>query len=64
MDDEQSHNLQSIYTQIGMIMEDAAVIALKLGGSKGELDLTKVHELEQAVVEITALMGATHSVPD
>lgn len=52
------------YTKIGMIMEDAALIALKLGGTKGELDAAKALELEEAVVKIVALMGATHSIPE
>ncbi len=62
-----THNSPPIgpdYTKIGMIMEDAAVTALKLGGTKAGLDAAKVLELEEAVVEILTLMGATHSIPE
>jgi len=64
MDDDQSHNLQSIYTQIGMIMEDAALIALQLGGSKVERDHAKEPELEKAVNEINELMKVAQSIAE
>lgn len=63
MDDSKSAQPQTIYTQIGMIMEDAAPTALQLGGSKAALDPVKVRELEQAVAEINELMRVVRMAP-
>ncbi|MEM6826366.1 MAG: hypothetical protein AAF553_00325 [Pseudomonadota bacterium] len=63
MDDSQSGQPQAIYTQIGMIMEDAAPTALRLGGSKATLDPVKVRELEQAVAEINEMMMVARMTP-
>lgn len=55
---------QAIYTQIGMIMEDAAIIALKLGGAQPDPDPADIKELEKAVEEIVQLIGAAHSLAE
>lgn len=53
-----------IYTKIGIIMEDASLVALKLGGSRAELEPAKLHELETAVDEINQLMRAAQTGRD
>ncbi|MEM9086339.1 MAG: hypothetical protein AAGB23_10490 [Pseudomonadota bacterium] len=63
MDDSKSAQPQAIYTRIGMIMEDAAPTALRLGGSKAALDQVKVRELEQAVAEVNELMMVARMAP-
>ncbi|MEM6857913.1 MAG: hypothetical protein AAF559_08580 [Pseudomonadota bacterium] len=64
MDDCQSETPQAIYTEIGMLMEDAAVVALKLGGKRDDLDPASVQELERAVQKIVELMKAAQSIAE
>ena len=45
-------------------MEDASVVALKLGGEQADPDPVKVQELKNAVVQIAALMDAALSISE
>ena len=54
--------MRLLYTRIGMIMEDASVVALSLGSPKSTFDAAKVEELSNAIRAISALMDAIHAL--
>ena len=62
MNDNEAELLKLIYTRIGMIMEDASIIALELGGPKSKLEADKRVELSEAVEVIIALWGAADAL--
>ncbi len=62
MDDNQAELMRLLYTRIGMIMEDASVVALSLGSPKSTFDAAKVEELSNAIRAISALMDAIHAL--
>jgi len=64
MDEGHTASLGSIYTRIGIIMEDTSIIALKLGGSGDKHDPARVRELECAVHEIKALMTSAQLISE
>ncbi|WP_298309137.1 hypothetical protein [uncultured Erythrobacter sp.] len=64
MDDSRPRTSQAIYTEIGMLMEDAAVVALNLGGERDDPDTASVQELEGAVLKIVALMKAAQFISE
>lgn len=56
MDEAATEHVRQRYTRIGMIMEDASVTALRLGGS-GNIDRRSAHdELLAAVAQINQLL--------
>ncbi len=58
MDQETSDLITQISTRIGMIMEDASVIALTLGRVGSEARVAKVCEIADAAAKIHALTEA------
>ena len=62
MDDNTRELTALLYTRIGMMMEDASVIALELGGPGNEHKPTKVQELRRSVHAIVALLAAAQAV--
>lgn len=58
MDKETSDLIAQISTHVGMIMEDASVIALTLGRVGSEARVTKVCDIADAAAKIYALTEA------
>ncbi|MEO0419075.1 MAG: hypothetical protein AAF249_09435 [Pseudomonadota bacterium] len=62
MDENETELLRLLYTRIGMTMEDASDIALKLGGPVSAFEPDEVQKLELAVERISALTQAAHRI--
>ncbi len=58
MDDNEATLVRLIYTRIGIIMEDASIIALDLGGPESAFDDAGGTLLAKAVVAIASLLDA------
>jgi hypothetical protein len=64
MDDDTTDLIARLCTRVGMIMEDASVIALTISGSEpGDLPLA-IDELEGAARQIKALVAAARALLD
>ena len=61
MDENEVELIRLLYTRVGMIMEDASVIALALGGPE-RFDDDAVEALEQASAKISSLLAAARSL--
>lgn len=64
MDASKAELLKLIYTKIGVIMEDASVIALELGGQRGPLDQANAAKLQNSVHELSALASAARALSE
>jgi len=62
MDDSDAELLRLIYTKVGMIMEDASVIALELGGHTSPLSKEARDKVTSASRSIAVLLEAAHTV--
>lgn len=62
MDDDTAELSALLYTRIGMIMEDASVIALTLGGPRNGFSEEALVEMERAVAAISSLLIAARSL--
>lgn len=62
MDESDAELLRLIYTRIGMIMEDASVIALELGGPQSTFDQETRDSLAQSVGTIAAMLAAADTL--
>lgn len=62
MDDDTDELIAQICTRIGMIMEDASVVALTAGGLAGEERDAAIAVLANAAERITALVGAVKAL--
>ena len=62
MDDDTSDLLFQLCTRIGMIMEDAAPLALSRPGADAESRLAHVNEIQGAAARICALVAAAKSL--
>jgi len=62
MDEDSAELVRQLYTRIGMVMEDASVIALELGAPQSTFDTGNVSELEEAARSIVHLDNAARSV--
>lgn len=62
MDENETEFVRLLYTRIGMVMEDASIIAIELGGPGSTFDSDKIAELEKSVSAISALMDAAKSI--
>ena len=58
MDDDAKELVAQICTRIGMIMEDASVVALMVGSHSEEGQENAISDLEAAADRITALVAA------
>lgn len=58
MDESKAELLQLIYTRIGMIMEDASLIALELGAPGSQFAPDRIAVLERSMKAIAALAKA------
>jgi hypothetical protein len=58
MDEATADLIAQLCTRIGMIMEDASVVALTIGGRKPENFSADFAELEVAAARVTALVAA------
>jgi hypothetical protein len=58
MDADQQELVGQLGTQIGMIMEDASVMALKLGQWKGDEQRRALADVQLAAAKINALADA------
>ena len=64
MDEGKAELARMLYTQVGMAMEDASGIALKLGGSRGTFTASETEKLEQAANTITHLLQAAKALQE
>jgi hypothetical protein len=64
MDDDIDDLIAQLYTRIGMIMEDASVVALTIGGLEREKRVTSIDEVETAANRIAELIAATKALMD
>lgn len=62
MDEDSTEMVRQLYTRVGMLMEDASVIALELGGPRSEFDQDKIRELDAATQSIVQLTKAVRSI--
>lgn len=62
MDENQTELLRLIYTRIGMVMENASVVALDLGGPSRGFDDELASELRRSVDAVAALMAAAQAL--
>lgn len=62
MDEEQAELVRLIYTCIGMIMEDASVIALGLGSPGTAFDPEKAEELRKSVDAVSTLVATARTL--
>jgi hypothetical protein len=62
MDADTSEIITQLCTRIGMIMEDASVVALTIRELKGDARATAIAELEAAGERIRALAGAARAL--
>lgn len=58
MDESEAELLKLLYTRIGMIMEDASVLAINLGAPGSAFDAEQVAELQQVSDAIASLAQA------
>lgn len=64
MDENEEELLRLLYTRIGMIMENASITALDLGGPRSRFEEPKRQKLGKAVFAINALFKAANAVQD
>ena len=62
MDENETELVRLLYTRIGMVMEDASIIAIELGARGSTFDPGKVAELGRSVSALSALMEAAQSI--
>lgn len=62
MDDDSNELATQLCTRIGMIMEDASVTALTIGGTTGPARSDAIAQLDIAAHGITALLAAVHAL--
>ena len=62
MDDETQELIILLCTRIGMIMEDASVVALTIGSRNRDARATTITELNIAAEQIDRLVKATESL--
>lgn len=62
LDDHEAELIKMIYTRIGMVMEDASIIALNLGGPASPLDSEQAQKIRRAAKAITALVDAADAL--
>lgn len=62
MDDETQELIIQLCTRIGMIMEDASVVALTIGSRDQDARMAAMTELEVAADQIGRLVKATQSL--
>ncbi|WP_421992467.1 hypothetical protein [Qipengyuania sp.] len=63
MDENETELVRLLYTRIGMVMEDASIIAIGLGAPSSTFDPDKIAELRKSVSALSALMDAAKSIP-
>lgn len=64
MDDDTDELLALLCTRIGMIMEDACVVALKTGQAEFDQRVAAVWQIEQTAEKIAALARAAKALLD
>ncbi|MEL7218165.1 MAG: hypothetical protein AAGK01_07010 [Pseudomonadota bacterium] len=64
MDENETELLRLLYTRIGMVMEDASILAIDLGAPSSQFDPDKVEALRKSVATITKLMDAVQSIAE
>ncbi len=62
MDDDDTELFSLLCTRIGMIMEDASVIALTIGALERDARRAQVAELKQASASIAHLLAAVETL--
>lgn len=62
MDENETELLRLLYTRIGMVMEDASIIAIELGAPSSTFDPDRIAELGKSVSAISVLMDAAQSI--
>jgi len=62
MDDDTTELIKCLCTQVGMIMEDASVVALTVGGKDPGNSQAAIEELDRAARQITALISAARAL--
>lgn len=62
MDQDTANLVACLYTQIGMIMEDASVIALELGGSQDYDQNPQLEKLSKSVIQIATLLATVRAL--
>jgi hypothetical protein len=62
MDDDTRALIAQLYTRIGMIMEDACVVALTIGARNEEERRATIADLVTASARISALIGAIQAL--
>lgn len=62
MDESETELLRLIYTRIGMIMEDASINALELGGPRSTFNAGKIATLERSIRKLSALYQAAKAM--
>ena len=64
MDDDTTDLIARLCTRVGMIMEDASVIALTVSGIEPSNRQAAIDELEGAARQINALVAAARALLD
>ena len=64
MDENKTELLRLLYTRIGMIMEDASIIALTLGGARSTFEENSVADVAKAAQAISSLQAAAQALQD
>ena len=64
MDDDTADLISQLCTRVGMIMEDASVIALTVSGIEAGNHQVAIGELETAARRIDALIAAARALLD
>lgn len=62
MDQDTANLIACLHTRIGMIMEDASVVALELGGARDYDQRARIEELSKSVSQMAALLAAAHAL--
>lgn len=64
MDQDEAMLLALLYTRIGILMEDASIIALTLGGTRGDRSRDELGQLEKAIAQIAQFMKTASLLAD
>jgi hypothetical protein len=63
MEENETELVRLLYTRIGMVIEDATIMAIELGAPGSIFDPDRIAELGKSVSAISALMDAAIFVP-
>ena len=62
MDEDKSELIRQLYTRVGMVMEDGAIIALDLGSPRSDFDPMQVARIEALIASASNLLKAARAL--